>query len=158
MFIFKGQIQYVSLCRWKLCLCRVLWMKTVLEQRGVCVSQKAVYRVMSEMEFFHRRRTARATTKATMGIQDCKKRSRVTLWQKNASKLYPTYLRHTEIRCHDDKLYLAGCSTATTVRTFPWRWITIWKELCIRTITELELQYGKKKLAGAIFHGDRRSQ
>lgn len=32
------------------------------------------------------------------------------------------------------------------------------KELCIRTVKELELQYGKKKLSGAIFHSDRGSQ
>lgn len=31
------------------------------------------------------------------------------------------------------------------------------KELCIRTVTELELQYGKK-IRGAIFHSDRGSQ
>ena len=32
------------------------------------------------------------------------------------------------------------------------------KELCIRTVKELELQYGKRKLEGAIFHSDRGSQ
>lgn len=31
------------------------------------------------------------------------------------------------------------------------------KELCIRTVTELELQY-RKKIRGAIFHSDRGSQ
>jgi len=31
------------------------------------------------------------------------------------------------------------------------------KELCIRTVTELKLQYGKK-LKGEIFHSDRGSQ
>ena len=32
------------------------------------------------------------------------------------------------------------------------------KELCIRTVKKLELQYGKKRLNGAIFHGGRGNQ
>lgn len=32
------------------------------------------------------------------------------------------------------------------------------KELCIRTVKEQELQYGNKRLKGAIFHSDRESQ
>lgn len=41
-----------------------------LEQKGIRVSLRTVYRTMSEMGILHRRRTRRGTTKATTEIQD----------------------------------------------------------------------------------------
>ena len=45
-------------------------MNMALEQKGIHVSPRTVYRTMSEMGIMHRRRTPRGITKATTEIQD----------------------------------------------------------------------------------------
>src|SRR5699024_9539833 len=45
-------------------------MNVALEQKGIHVSPRTVYRTMSEMGIKHRRRTPRGITKATTEIQD----------------------------------------------------------------------------------------
>ncbi len=135
----------------------VLRMKTALEQRGINVSQRTVYRAMSEMGILHRRRTPRGTTKATTEIQD---RENLIKRDFTAKKPLEKLLSDiTEIQCLDGKLYLSA-----VLDCFNGEILSVAmddnmkKELCIRTVKELELQYGKKTLKGAIFHSDRGSQ
>lgn len=131
-------------------------MVTALAQKGVRVSRRTVYRTMSEMRIIHRRRTPRGITKATTEIQD-----RENLIKRNfkAEKPLQKLLSDiTEIQCYDGKLYLSAvldCYNGEILSIAMDN--NMKKELCIRTVKELELQYGKK-LEGAIFHSDRGSQ
>ena len=62
-------------------------------------------------------------------------------------------------RCCDGKLYLSAvldCYNGEILSVAMDN--NMKKELCIRTVQDLALQYGKKKLEGAIFHSDRGSQ
>lgn len=131
-------------------------MVTALAQKGVRVSRRTVYRTMSEMGIIHRRRTPRGITKATTEIQD-----RENLIKRNfkAEKPLQKLLSDiTEIQCYDGKLYLSAvldCYNGEILSIAMDN--NMKKELCIRTVKDLELQYGKK-LEGAIFHSDRGSQ
>ena len=131
-------------------------MVTALAQKGIRISHRTVYRAMSEMGIIHRRRTPRGTTKATTEIQD-----RENLIKRNfkAEKPLSKLLSDiTEIQCYDGKLYLSAvldCYNGEILSVAMDN--NMKKELCIRTVKELELQYGKK-LKGAIFHSDRGSQ
>ena len=74
-----------------------------LEQKGICVSPRTVYRTMSEMGILHRRRTPRGTTKATTEIQD---RENLIKRDFEAEKPLRKLLSDiTEIQCCDGKLY-----------------------------------------------------
>ena len=131
-------------------------MVTALAQKGVRVSRRTVYKTMSEMRIIHRRRTPRGITKATTEIQD-----RENLIKRNfkAEKPLQKLLSDiTEIQCYDGKLYLSAvldCYNGEILSIAMDN--NMKKELCIRTVKDLELQYGKK-LEGAIFHSDRGSQ
>ena len=131
-------------------------METALERKGVRVSRRTIYRTMSEMGILHHRRTPRGTTKATTEIQD---RENLIKRDFKADKPLRKLLSDiTEIQCLNGKLYLSAVldcyngeilsiAMANNMR----------KELCIRTVKELKMQYGDK-LRGAIFHSDRGSQ
>ncbi len=127
-----------------------------LEQRGIRVSLRTVYRVMSEMGILHRRRIPRGTTKAATEIQD---RENLIKRDFKAEKPLQKLLSDiTEVQCYDGKLYLSAVLDCYNGEILS---ITMdsnmKKELCIRTVKELEMQYGKR-LRGAIFHSDRGSQ
>ena len=129
---------------------------TALEQRGVRVSRRTVYRTMSEMGILHRRRRPHGITKATTEIQD---RENLIKRDFKAEKPLRKLLSDiTEIQCYDGKLYVSA-----VLDCFNGEILSIAmdsnmkKELCIRTVKELEMRYGKK-LRGAIFHSDRGSQ
>lgn len=132
-------------------------MRTALERKGVHVSPRTVYRAMSEMGILHRRRTPRGITKASTEIQD-----QENLLKRNFKEEKP--LRKllsdiTEIQCYDGKLYLSAVLDCYNGEVLSIAMDSnMKKELCIRTVKELELQYGRKKLNGAIFHSDRGSQ
>ena len=132
-------------------------MKTALEQKGIRVSQRTVYRAMSGMGILHRRRTPRGITKSTTEIQD---RENLIKRDFTAEKPLQKLLSDiTEIQCSDGKLYLSvvlDCYNGEILSASMDSHMK--KELCIRTIQELEFQYGRKKLKGAIFHSDRGSQ
>ncbi len=132
-------------------------MNTALEQRGIHVSQRTVYRTMSEMGLIHRKRRPHGITKATTEIQE---RENLIKRDFKAEKPLRKLLSDiTEIQCYDGKLYLSAvldCYNGEILSIAMDN--NMKKELCIRTVEELELQYGKKKLAGAIFHSDRGSQ
>lgn len=132
-------------------------MNTALEQKGIHVSLRTVYRTMSEMGILHHRRTPRGITKATTEIQD---RENLIKRDFTAERPLQKLLSDiTEIQCVDGKLYVS-----VTLDCFNGEILAVAmennmkKELCIRTIKELELRYGKKKLKGVIFHSDRGSQ
>ena len=132
-------------------------MKAALEQNGIQVSKRTVYRAMSEMGLIHRRRTPRGITKASTEIQE-----RENLIKRDFTSEKP--LRKllsdiTEIQCSDGKLYLSAvldCYNGEIVSAAMDD--NMRKELCIKTVKELKRQYGKKALSGAIFHSDRGSQ
>ena len=131
-------------------------MNTALEQRGIRVSLRTVYRAMSEMGILHRRRVPRGTTKATTEIQDHENLiKRDFKAEKPLRKLLSDI---TEIQCYDGKLYLSAVIDCYNGEILSIAMDSnMKKELCIRTVTELKTQYGKK-LGGAIFHSDRGSQ
>ena len=127
-----------------------------LERNGIHVSRRTVYRTMSEMGILHRRRTPRGITKATTEIQD---RENLIKRDFKAEKPLTKLLSDiTEIQCYDGKLYVSAvldCYNGEILSVAMDN--NMKKELCIRTVKELEMQYGKK-LKGAIFHSDRGSQ
>ena len=131
-------------------------MVTALAQKGIRISPRTVYRAMSEMGIIHRRRTPRGTTKATTEIQD---RENLIKRDFKAEKPLKKLLSDiTEIQCCDGKLYLSAvldCYNGEILSIAMDN--NMKKELCIRTVKELELQYGKK-LDGTVFHSDRGSQ
>ena len=131
-------------------------MHTALEQRGIRVSPRTVYRTMSEMDILHRRRTPRGITKATTEIQDCENLIKRDF--KADQPLKKLLSDITEIQCSDGKLYVSAVLDCYNGEILSVAMDSnMKKELCIRTVTELKLQYGKK-LNGAIFHSDRGSQ
>ena len=132
-------------------------MHTALKQNGIKVSESTVYRTMREMGILHKKRTPRGTTKATTEIQD---RENLINREFTADKPLTKLLSDiTEIQCYDGKLY-----TSAVLDCFTGEILSISmdnnmkKELCIRTVEELKLRYGKARLSGAIFHSDRGSQ
>ena len=134
----------------------VLRMRTALEQRGIRVSQRTVYRAMKEMGFIHRRRRPHGTTKATTETQD--KENLIKRDFKACKPIRKLLSDITEIQCYDGKLYLSAvldCYNGEILAAAMDD--NMKKELCIRTVNELKKRYGKK-LGGAIFHSDRGSQ
>ena len=131
-------------------------MKTALEGKGVLVSQATVRRAMREMGILHSKHTPRGTTKATTEIQDNENLiKRDFTAEKPLTKLLSDI---TEIQCCDGKLYTSAvldCHNGEILSIAMDD--NMRKELCIRTVKELQMQYGKK-LRGAIFHSDRGSQ
>ena len=129
---------------------------TALAHRGVRVSRRTVYRTMSEMGILHRRRRPHGITKATTEIQD---RENLIKRDFKAEKPLRKLLSDiTEIQCYDGKLYVSAVLDCFNGEILSVAMDSnMKKELCIRTVKELEMQYGKK-LRGAIFHSDRGSQ
>ena len=109
------------------------------------------------MGILHRRRTSHGITKATSEIQD---RENLIKRDFKAEKPLQKLLSDiTEIQCNDGKLYLSAVLDCYNGEILSIAMDSnMKKELCIRTVKELELQYGKRKLEGAIFHSDRGSQ
>ena len=127
-----------------------------LEQKGIRVSLRTVYRTMSEMGILHRRRTPRGTTKATTEIQN--RENLIKRDFKAEKPLRKLFSDITEIQCCDGKLYISAvldCYNGEILSAAMDN--NMKKELCIRTVTELGLQYGEK-IRGAVFHSDRGSQ
>ena len=131
-------------------------MVTALAQKGIHISPRTVYRAMSEMGILHRRRPPRGITKATTEIQEQENLiKRDFKAEKPLTKLLSDI---TEIQCYDGKLYVSAVLDCYNGEILSVAMDSnMKKELCIRTVRELELQYGKR-LNGAIFHSDRGSQ
>jgi putative transposase len=109
------------------------------------------------MGIIHRRRIPHDITKATTETQDRENLiKRDFIAEKPLKKLLSDI---TEIQCCDSKLYVSavldfynGEILSTAMDSH------MKKELCIRTVKELELQNRKKQLNGMIFHNDKGSQ
>lgn len=131
--------------------------QTALEQAGIKVSRRTVYRTMKEMGLLHQKRRPHGTTKATTEIQDRENLIKRDFMAKEPLRKLLSDI--TEVQCSDGKLYISA-----VLDCFNGEILSVAmddnmkKELCIRTVKELELQYGKKKLSGAIFHSDRGGQ
>lgn len=131
-------------------------MVTALAQKGIHISPRTVYRAMSEMGILHRRRTPRGITKATTEIQE--QENLIKRDFKAERPLEKLLSDITEIQCYDGKLYVSAVLDCFNGEILSVAMDSnMKKELCIRTVRELELQYGKR-LNGAIFHSDRGSQ
>ena len=131
-------------------------MVTALAQKGIHISPRTVYRAMSEMGILHRRRTPRGITKATTEIQE--QENLIKRDFKAERPLEKLLSDITEIQCYDGKLYVSAVLDCYNGEILSVAMDSnMKKELCIRTVRELELQYGKR-LNGAIFHSDRGSQ
>ena len=132
-------------------------MMTALSQRGIKVSKTTVSRAMKEMGLLHQRRTPHGTTKATTEIQEQENLiKRDFTSEKPLKKLLSDI---TEVQCRDGKLYISAVLDCFNGEILSMAMDdNMKKELCIRTVKELKQQYGKKRLAGAIFHSDRGSQ
>lgn len=133
-------------------------MKIALEQkRGISVSKRTVSRTMSEMGLLHKKRIPHGITKATTEAQE---RENLIKRDFKAEKPLQKLLSDiTEVQCADGKLYVSAvldCYNGEILSVAMDN--NMKKELCIRTVQELKLQYGKKRLCGTIFHSDRGSQ
>lgn len=132
-------------------------MRTALAQGGIMISKRTVYRTMSDMGLLHKVRRPHGITKATTEVQEKENLiKRDFTAEKPLRKLLSDI---TEIQCLDGKLYLSAVLDCYNGEILSISMDdNMRKELCIRTIKELIQQYGKERLAGAIFHSDRGSQ
>ena len=131
-------------------------MRDALEQRGIKVSRRTVYRTMSEMGLLQRKRVPHGITKATTEIQE---KENLIKRDFSAKKPLEKVLSDiTEIQCSDGKLYVSvvlDCFNGEILALAMDN--NMKKELCIRTVSQLQEQYGKR-LRGTVFHSDRGSQ
>ena len=126
-----------------------------LEQDGVDVSRRTVYRVMKENGWLHKRRIPHGITKATTEAQEQENILKRDFSAQRPSEKFLTDI--TEVQCADGKLYVSpimdcfsGEIVALEMRD------NMKKELCIDTVRQLERLY--PSLSGAVFHSDRGSQ
>lgn len=126
-----------------------------LEQDGVDVSRRTVYRVMKENGWLHKRRIPHGITKATTEAQEQENILKRDFSAQRPSEKFLTDI--TEVQCADGKLYVSpimdcfsGEIVALEMRD------NRKKELCIDTVRQLERLY--PSLSGAVFHSDRGSQ
>lgn len=131
-------------------------MQIALEQRGIKVSRRTVYRAMAEMGLLHKKHVPHGITKATTEIQD-----RENLIKRDFTADTPlkkVLSDITEIQCSDGKLYASvvlDCFNGEILALSMDN--NMKKELCIKTVLQLKKQYGDK-LHGTVFHSDRGSQ
>lgn len=126
-----------------------------LEQDGVDVSRRTVYRVMKENGWLHKKRIPRGITKATTEVQEQENLLKRDFSARRPLEKFLTDI--TEVQCADGKLYISpimdcfsGEIVALEMRD------NMKKELCIDTVRQLERIY--PSLSGAVFHSDRGSQ
>ena len=134
----------------------VLRMQTALEQNGIRTSLRTVYRAMSEGGYLHKRGVSHGTTKADTEVQEQENLLKQDFRSDEPLKKFLTDI--TEVSCRDGKLYVSpvmdcfnGEIIALEMRE------NMKKELCIDTVRQLKLKYGKQ-IGGAVFHSDRGSQ
>lgn len=126
-------------------------MQTALQQHGIDVSIRTVYRAMKEGNLLHFRRTPRGITKATTEIEE--KENLIKRNFKSDKPLTKLLTDITQIQCVDGKLYISaildcynGEIVALEMRN------NMKKELCIDTIKQLS------NVRNAVLHSDRGSQ
>lgn len=130
--------------------------RLALEQKGIKVSRRTLYRTMSEMGLIHKKHIPHGITKATTEIQE----------QENLIKrdfgsdkpLQKILSDITEIQCCDGKLYASAvldCFNGEILALSMEN--NMRKELCIKTVEQLKARYGRQ-LNDTIFHSDRGCQ
>lgn len=126
-----------------------------LQQLGIHVSRRTVYRAMEENGWIHHRRRPHGLTKATTEIQQ--KENLIKRNFEAAKPVQKLLTDITEVQCSDGKLYVSpimdcfsGEILALEMRD------NMKKELCIDTVRQLHKKY--PNLNGVIFHSDRGSQ
>jgi transposase InsO family protein len=131
-------------------------MQTALAQRGIQVSERTVYRTMSETGLLHKRRKPHGITKADTETQE--KENLIKQDFRSEQPLKKLLTDITEVSCADGKLYVSpimdcfnGEIIALEMRD------NMKKELCIDTVKQLKNAYGNA-ISGAILHSDRGSQ
>lgn len=129
--------------------------RLALQQKGVCVSRRTVYRAMKENGWLHSRRRPHGITKATTEIQEKENLLKRDFRSDVPFRKFLTDI--SEIQCSDGKLYVSpimdcfsGEIVAMEMRD------NMKKELCIDT--ERQLHSLCPDLSGAILHSDRGSQ
>ena len=118
-----------------------------LEQDGVNVSQRTVYRVMKENGWLHKKRVPHGITKTTTEAQE---QENLLKRDFNARRPLEKFLTDiTEVQCADGKLYVSpimdcfnGEIVALEMRD------NRKKELCIDTVRQLERLYPNLKRSG----------
>ena len=126
-----------------------------LEQDGVDVSRRTVYRVMKENGWLHKKRIPHGITKATTEAQEQENLLKRDFSAQRPLEKFLTDI--TEVQCADGKLYVSpimDCFSGEIV-SLEMR-DNMKKELCIDTVRQLERIY--PSLSGAVFHSDRGSQ
>lgn len=126
-------------------------MQTALQQRGINVSIRTVYRAMKDGNLLHFRRTPRGITKATTEIEE--KENLIKRNFKSDKPFVKLLTDITQIQCVDGKLYISaildcynGEIIALEMRD------NMKKDLCIDTINQLS------NVRNAVLHSDRGSQ
>jgi transposase InsO family protein len=129
---------------------------TALEQNGVKTSLRTVYRAMKESGYLHKRRVSHGITKADTETQKEENLLKQDFRSEEPLKKFLTHI--TEVPCANGKLYVSpvmdcfnGEIVALEIRD------NMKKELCIDTVRQLKLKYGKQ-IGGAMIHSDRGSQ
>ena len=129
---------------------------TALEQKEIRTSIRTVYRAMKEGRYLHKRRVSHGITKADTETQEKENRIKQDFHADEPLKKFLTDI--TEVPCANGKLYVSpvldcfnGEIVALEMRN------NMKKELCIDTVKQLKLKYGKQT-GGAIIHSDRGSQ
>lgn len=126
-----------------------------LEQAGIDVSCRTVYRVMKEHGWLHKKHIPHGITKSTTEIQEKENLLKRDFSAKQPFRKFLTDI--TEIQCADGKLYVSpimdcfsGEIVALEMRDH------MKKELCIDTVRQLRQLC--PDLNGAVLHSDRGSQ
>lgn len=126
-----------------------------LEQAGIDVSRRTVYRVMKERGWLHKKHIPHGITKSTTEIQEKENLLKRDFSAEQPLRKFLTDI--TEVQCADGKLYVSpimdcfsGEIVALEMRD------NMKKELCIDTVRQLSQLC--PNLNGAVLHSDRGSQ
>ncbi len=126
-----------------------------LEQDGVDVSRRTVYRVMKEKGWLHQKRVPHGITKAATGAQEQENLLKQDFSARRPLEKFLTDI--TEVQYADGKRYVSP-----VMNCFSGEIVTLEmpdnmkKELCIDTVRQLGRIYSSLKVA--MFYSDRRSQ
>lgn len=126
-----------------------------LQQKGITVGKRTVYRAMKESGLLHKRRIPHGITKATTEIQEKENLLRRDFTANAPMKKLLTDI--TEVQCSDGKLYVSpilDCFNGEVVALGMQD--NMKKELCIDTVKQLKKLY--PNLNNVILHSDRGSQ
>ena len=129
--------------------------QVALQQKGITVGKRTVYRAMKESGLLHKKHIPHGITKATTEIQEKENLIKRDFTADEPMKKLLTDI--TEVQCCDGKLYVSpildcfnGEVVALEMRD------NMKKELCIDTVRQLKRIY--PNLNNVILHSDRGSQ